>query len=175
MTTINLLPWREKNRLLTKRLFIAGSIGVILLALSINILWYSLLQNKIDLQTQRNAYLQAQVEAAEQSPTDKKIFLKHKQAILSQVASLQELNNQRFRIIELWQDLPMLLPNDVFITSIHFIASRIELAGSAKTAVQVSDLVKHLSQQPGWSDVQLQEISSASDPSTTFRISLSLE
>jgi len=175
MTTINLLPWREQNRLKAKRLFIAGCIGAAVLALFINGVWYSLLQNQIDQQMQRNAYLQQQVQASEQSAADKKIFEKSKHDILSQTSTLQELNNQRFRIIELMQYLPPLLPNGVFITSIHFKAAIIDLSGSAKTAIQVSDLVKRLKQQPGWTNVQLQEISSAAEPVASFRISLSLE
>ena len=177
MTTINLLPWREKARIRAKRLFIACSIGAFLVAGLINLLWASVLQQQIKAQNQRNAFLTSEVQLAEQSSAAKKAFEKEQTTTLSQATTLKELNNQRFRVIELLQTLPNILPNNVLIDSIHVKADVIELIGSAKTDTQVSDLVKRLMQQANWSHVQLQEMSAATNApqDTTFRITLSLE
>lgn len=177
MTTINLLPWREKARKRAKQVFIAACLSVIVAALVINGIWYSVLQGKINQQMQRNAFLQSEVTLAEQSNADKKTFEKEKAATLSQVSTLQELHNQRFRIIELLQSLPNLLPSHVLIDAIHINATIIELTGESKTDSQVSDFVKRLKEEPHWSNVQLQELSEGTTPSqtNTFRITLSLD
>lgn len=175
MTNINLLPWREKARNYQKRLFLMLCGAVVLGVLVLNGLWYQVLQHSIDHQLQRNALLQQEVEAAQKITKDKKAFVAEKTTTLAQMTTLQELNNQRYRIVELLSVLPKLLANGVVIDAIQIQNNVIELQGKTQTDIQVSEMVKRLKQQPGWHDIQLQEMSTASNNTTAFRLTLGMQ
>lgn len=176
MTTINLLPWREKNRRSQKYGFFALCGGAVLTALLINGLWSNVLQHHIDHQQQRNATLQQEVDASQKMTQNKKAFNDEKALILKQMTTLQDVHNQRYRLVELLGVLPTLLPNDVFINAIRIDKNIIELQGEAQTDIQVSEVIKRFQQQAGWQDIQLKQISTSEKSNrTAFQVTLGIK
>lgn len=176
MTTINLLPWREKARRSQQYRFFAWCGGAACIALLINGLWSNALQQRIDRQEQRNVRLQQEVEANEKITKNKKAFNDQKVLILKQMTTLQNVHNQRYRLVELLDVLPKLLPNDVFINSIQIDKDVMTLQGEAQTEVQVSEVIKRFHQQAGWHSIQLKEISTPQKSNrTAFQVTLGMQ
>jgi type IV pilus assembly protein PilN len=176
MTTINLLPWREKARRSQKYRFFAWCGGAVCLALLVNGIWSNVLQQRIDRQEQRNTMLQQEVEASQKITQNKKTFNDQKTAILKQMTTLQNVHNQRYRLVELLDVLPKLLPNEVFIDSIQMDKDVITLQGEAQTEVQVSEVIKRFQQQAGWHAIQLKEISTPEKSNrTAFQVTLGMQ
>ncbi|MCD6048081.1 MAG: pilus assembly protein PilN [Gammaproteobacteria bacterium] len=177
MTTINLLPWREKARKQQKQNFIllcALAVGV---AFILNVIIFVMLQVQINKQERRNGILQQEKQINSGILAKKKKFETDKSEVLSQIATVKELNNQRYRIVEIFNAIPRLLPNGVYITSINVQKELIELQGYAATEIQISELAGKLKEQPGWRSIQLQEAGEMPGlpNKTKFRITLNMD
>lgn len=176
MTTINLLPWREKARQSQKQRFFGWCGTAMCIALLINGIWFNLLQHRIDRQAKRNVLLQQEVDASQKITKNKKAFNDQKTVILKQMTTLQNVHNQRYRLVELLDVLPKLLPNNVFINSIQIDQDVISLQGEAQTEVQVSEVIKRFQQQAGWYAIQLKEISTPQKSNRTgFQVTLGMQ
>lgn len=177
MTSINLLPWREKRRTQNKRQLLTMILAAAIFALFINFIWYLLLQPSINHQQRRNNFLQQQIQAANAVLAQKQSFEQKKKEVVDQMKTLEQLHNQRYRIVELLDSLPKILPNSVFVNAIEVQNTAISLTGEAPTDIQVSEFVRALNKQTGWRNVQLQEITSAPNQHdvTLFRITFSMD
>lgn len=176
MTTINLLPWREKARRSQKYGFFVLCGIAVFIAVLINGLWSNALQQRIDRQQQRNATLQQEVDASQKMTQNKKAFNDAKAVILKQMTTLQNVHNQRYRLVELLEILPKLLPNDVFINAIQIDHDVIELQGEAQTDIQVSEVIKRFHQQAGWHDIRLKQINTSEKSNrTAFQVTLGMQ
>lgn len=175
MTSINLLPWREKARTYQKRLFFAFCGAAAGVALVINGIWYEVLQHRIDQQQIRNDLLQQELDATQKISQSKKKFAEEKTTTLKKMHTLLELNNQRFRVVDLLENLPHLLPNGMTIEAISADNGVYTLKGEAQNDMQVSETIKRLQQQAGWGTIQLQEMSSSAKNTTTFVLTIAMD
>jgi type IV pilus assembly protein PilN len=177
MTTINLLPWRENARKQEKQNFIFLCLFAVGIAFILNVIIFTVLQVQINQQERRNSILDQEKQVNSSILAKKKKFETDKAEILSQMATVKELNNQRYRVVELFNAIPQLLPNGVYMTSVHFQKELIEIQGYAATEIQISELAGKLKARPGWKNIQLQEAGEMPGlpNKTKFRITLNMD
>lgn len=164
MITINLLPWRERNRTHQKRqlviVFLLGLCGVLIF----DLFWSLILQNNISHQNVRNDLLQKEVAKAKAILQKKPEMQREKESILNQAAILKNLHDQGLRVIECLNILPKILPNGTYLSALKVKKNYFELQGEAPADLQISELMKSLKQQATWSNVKLLEIESKAKP-----------
>jgi type IV pilus assembly protein PilN len=177
MTTINLLPWRKNLRAKQKYIFFSSCFAVLLLSALLNIFWYGFLQHKINQQNDRNAYLEEILSQTQTLLNNDKKTTQKQQQLTDQVRVLSELHNQRYRVVEILNTLPKLLPNNVYLTQIQFQNQQFALAGKATTDAQITDFINRLKNQPGWKNIQIVEIAkpASNNAETTFQVTLTME
>ena len=160
MTTINLLPWREKSRRRQQRAFLKLCFVVVIGALFLNGVWYFSLHTQVKHQKKRVFFLQQEVQHANVILSEKNKTDAAKKDLMAQISILEDLHNQRFNIVEMMKNLPTLLPSGVYITEINVQKNQVELRGEAATELQASEFVKRLTQKTTWKAIQLQELTS---------------
>lgn len=176
-TNINLLPWREKLRERNKKQFLALCFFLSLLGLVLNGLYYFVQDRKISQQVSRNYFLQTEIQAANSVIAKKKTLDEQSSALMAQLRTLQTLHNRRLDIANLFNTLPRLLPEGIYLSSIEVNENYVMLQGEAPTNLQISLLIHKIDKQARWKHVYLQEIMSKTDSLSNpqFRITFSIE
>lgn len=158
MTTINLLPWREKRREEKKRQFFgliaASGLAMLLLLVVIHIT----LMSKVSFQKNNNAYLQTQVEEIDEQLKKISGLQKEKSQLLARMDIIHELQTKRPQVVHLFDELPRIIPNGIYLTNITRQENMIDLTGKAESNTLVSGLMRNIDASLWLTKPELQEI-----------------
>lgn len=155
---INLLPWREYYREAKQKQFVYLFMCCLLLAFVLNFLVYILFQAKINHQEQRNAYIGQYIQQLDQEIADVTKLTKMKEAILKRMAVVQSLQENRFNVVRIFDQMPRLLPKGVYLEEMTYEAGQISLQGKAQSNTDVSYFMRNVEQSSWLTAPMLTEI-----------------
>lgn len=158
MTSINLLPWRAKKQAIEKKNFIMLCVVSAILALLLNLIWYSIIQSQINFYQKRYNLLQQEMMYSNVMLARKNFVDTTEAKLLLQLHTLQELHDQRYRIVDLLSHLSNFLPNGVTASEIKVSRNKISIKGEAPTEVQVSELVDNFKKETDLTQINLKQI-----------------
>lgn len=149
MARINLLPWRAERRKAREREFysmlgFAALGGVLLSAL----IWFYY-DAQISGQTERNAFLTAEIDKVKAQNEEIKELDKKKDRLLARKKVIEELQANRSQMVHLFDSLVRTIPDGVALTNIKQDGDILTLEGRSQSNARVSAYMRNL-EGSGW-------------------------
>jgi len=158
MPSINLLPWREAERLKRQRDFgmamgaaVAAAIAVVMLSM----LAYS---QMISAQNFRNDRLKAEIVELEKSIAEIDGLEQQKERLLARMEIIEELQKSRPEIVHLFDELARQLPEGVYLTGMKQTGARVEIRGVAQSSTRVSALMRQIDASDWLGDPEVERV-----------------
>ncbi|MGQ5248002.1 PilN domain-containing protein [Xanthomonas arboricola] len=149
MARINLLPWRAERRKAREREFysmlgFAALVGVLLSVL----IWFYY-DAQISGQTERNAFLTAEIDKVKAQNEEIKELDKKKDRLLARKKVIEELQANRSQMVHLFDSLVRTIPDGVALTNIKQDGDILTLEGRSQSNARVSTYMRNL-EGSGW-------------------------
>ena len=142
MAKVNLLPWREELRQLKKKEFLS------LLGLSalMTVIFLGLVHLYIDgikdYQNQRNILLQGEISELDKKIVEVKSIGDKKSKLLSKIDLVQRLQESRPEIVHLFDEIPRITPDGVFLTKFTQTGPNLLFEGKTQSNARVSAFMR---------------------------------
>lgn len=140
---INLLPWREERREEQKQDFLKV-LGVVVLFAGIIVFAGDRYYNgEIDLQVERNKYLEKEIKVLEQRIAEINQLKQKRNQLLARMTVIQELQGNRPVIVRLFDELARQLSDKVYFTSLSYKGKALAINGVAETNNRISNQLRN--------------------------------
>lgn len=149
MSNINLLPWRLARAQRQKKqfgliigLFMAGTA-----ALSFAIDW--LVEQQVGYQQQRNQRLQQEMSILDAQLGEIRLLRERRKALIDRMQLIEQLQTRRNMPVRLFNQLPVLVPNGVYLNTLALQDNRIDVNGKAEAYGRVASMMRRIDGS-GW-------------------------
>ncbi len=165
MVRINLLPHRQERRKEQRETFFALCVAAAALAVVLVMLWNHEVGAALDLQNQRNAYIDAETAKLDANIKAIDEMHKRKEDLLQRMKVIQELQGMRPVIVRIFDEMVRVIPNGLYLTSLDRHQDNFHVQGIAENTNEVSALMRNISASPWFKSPQLHNVvaSSAKD------------
>ncbi|MEW9797374.1 PilN domain-containing protein [Alteromonas sp. CYL-A6] len=169
MAHINLLPWREKQRQFQKQQYLGGLVAVA--AIVGLIFWFvgQAIDQQINGQNARNAYLQAEIAKLDTQISEIQKIKESKNAIEQRMALIEQLQASRNVSPVIFDELAKIVPAGVSFKSMQRQGNRIEIQGISESNNRLSDFMRRLEASSVFTNGELSSI--VADPDSNQAIS----
>lgn len=177
MSHINLLPWRESLRQEQKKQFLTLLFAVALFVLILVWLVGLLIDNQISNQTQRNQFIQAQIQVLDVEIAKIKDIRESKKAIEQRMALIEQLQTSRNVAPIVLDELARLVPQGISFRSFSRQANVMEVSGVSESNNRLSDFMRRLENSKVFGNGELSSIvadTSASDAMSEFKLTFTI-
>ena len=141
---INLLPWREKRRQKSKKLFVVGLVSSAISALlCIAIAWWYF-QEQISQQQSRNAYLQSELVKFNQKIEKIEAIKKLREDLTERMKMIDRLQKDRSIVVYIFDIMNDILPSGVYLNNISKEENNLQLIGVTDSNNQISKLMRSI-------------------------------
>ena len=160
MPRINLLPWREEQRLLRRNQFFAAlgaaAVGAGLLLLLSNLGFNSVIGHQQD----RNQLLKDEIAALDLRIAEIIDLEEKKESLLARMQIIEQLQRSRPGIVHVFDEVVRTMPDGVYLTEIKQTGRRLEIVGAAESNTRVSALMRNIdgSEWLGSPDLEVVEV-----------------
>ncbi len=144
MAHINLLPWRENQRMERKRRFGAHLLAAAVLAGLAVLYWHMLVHQQIEHQTSRNVLLEAEIAAVNKRIVEIKNIEKRRAQLIARMNVIQDLQISRPQIVHLFDELVETIPEGAYLSSLDQRGGRIAVKGYAQSNARVSSYMRNI-------------------------------
>jgi type IV pilus assembly protein PilN len=142
MAKINLLPWREELRAQKKQDFI-NAIGVGVLVTAIIFAGVHLyIEGLKAYQEQRNKIIQDEIALLDIKIAKIKTIEEQKSKLLTKIELIQKLQESRPEIVHLFDELPKVTPDGVFLTKFTQAGAELKFEGKSQSNARVSAFMR---------------------------------
>jgi type IV pilus assembly protein PilN len=142
MPRINLLPWREQQRLERKKAFAVGMFGALVGALAVaGVAWF-LMNQMMDSQRGRNNLLRAEIRELDKKIEEINSLDQQKQQLIARMQIIETLQRSRPEIVHIFDTFARIIPDGVYLTSLQQTGRRIKLTGVTQSATRVSNFMR---------------------------------
>lgn len=142
MAKINLLPWREELRAQKKQDFIIA-IGVsILFTAVILVAIHTYIEGMKAYQEQRNKMIQDEIALLDIKIAKIKTIEEQKSKLLSKIELIQKLQQSRPEIVHLFDELPRVTPDGVYLTKFVQTGQVLGFDGKSESNARVSAFMR---------------------------------
>jgi type IV pilus assembly protein PilN len=144
MAKINLLPWREEQRVQRNKEFgivagVAAGLGVlIIVGLT---LYYN---NLIDNQKSRNKFMQNEIAKLDKKIKEIKDIKAKKERLLQRIKTIQELQTNRTEIVHLFDETVKAVPDGVYLKTMVQSGTNLTMSGIAESNTRVSEFIRNI-------------------------------
>ena len=155
MTKINLLDWRAARRERRKKEFIL-IFGTAAAAAALLVLFgYFLMDEAVDHQKERNAYLQQQIADLDKQIKEIQDLQKVKRDLLAHMRVIEQLQQSRSATVHFFDEIVNTLPDGVYITLLKQTGAIVTIDGVAESNGRISTYMKNLDASPWFKDPKL--------------------
>lgn len=148
MIRINLLPHREERRKALRQQFYALAGLVTVLAGLIWFVGYSYIENQIEHQAAKNAFLKKEIAVLDEQIAEIKKLKEQTESLLARKQVIESLQANRSETVHLFNELARQLPSGIYLRSIKQEQQKITLIGYAQSNARVSTLMHNLDESP---------------------------
>lgn len=166
MIRINLLPHRELKRAARQRVFNILAGAVLGAAIVIALIVHVFIQSKIDLQNDRNNYLNDEIAKLDKQIQEINKLKDQKAVMLARKQVVEQLESNRSEVVRLFDQLVRQLPDGLYLSGIEQKGAKVKLTGYAQSSARVSTLMRNLDASPWLENASLIEIKAATVNST---------
>lgn len=144
MADINLLPWREERRDRKNREFRLVGLFAAVLAVAIAFAVWSYFNNELNDQYDANNHITEQNKALDKQLTEIETLEGRREAIVSRMRVIQDLQGRRPVPVRVWYDVANALPQALYLNVFQREGSLLSFTGRADNPNVVSSLVRNL-------------------------------
>jgi type IV pilus assembly protein PilN len=142
MAKINLLPWREELRAQQKQDFINAIGAAVLFTVFIFAGVHMFIEGLKSYQGQRNKVIQDEIALLDIKLGKIKTIEEQKSKLMAKIDLIQKLQESRPEIVHLFDELPRVTPDGVFLTKFVQVGTELTFEGKAQSNARVSAFMK---------------------------------
>ncbi len=161
MIPLNLLPHRAERRKAQQRQFVVMAVGTVILGGFIVFVVHGIFSQRIEYQTRRNAYMEAEVAVLDKQIDEIKRLKEQTQALLARKRVVESLQSNRTESVRLLDQLVRQLPDGVFLKTVKQAGPKVSITGYASSNARVSTLMRNFEASAWLESPSLIEIKSA--------------
>lgn len=165
MANINLLPWREWERERKQKEFFAQTGAVLLLAVVMIFGAGQMLNNSIEGQEGRNAFMQDKIKVLDKKIAEIKSLRKQREDLLARMRVINELQGNRPVIVRVFDEIVQTLAKGVHYRTLKMQGTQLSVAGVAESNNRISALMRNLDGSDWFAQPNLKSIKE--DPENT--------
>ena len=177
MIRVNLLPHRQIRREARQRQFGLMALFTAIMAGAIIFMAYTVINARIDSQSERNARLDAAIVKLDKDIKDIKDLKDQISAMLERKQVVENLQTNRSQAVIVFDELSRQLPEGMFLKSIKQVGNLITLEGVADTNARVATLVRNYNssvwlESPGLVEIKAVTVNSQKQNVFTLTVKL---
>jgi len=158
MPSINLLPWREAERLKRQRDFGMALGAAVVAAIAVVMLSMLAYSQMISAQNLRNDMLKDEIVELEKSIAEIDGLEQQKERLLARMEIIEQLQKSRPEIVHLFDELARQLPEGVYLTGMKQTGARVEIRGVAQSSTRVSALMRQIDASEWLGDPEVERV-----------------
>lgn len=177
MAHVNLLPWRAERRKQREREFYMQLGAAFVAALLAVFLWVFWMDQRIDNQNERNAYLQTEIKQLDVRIAKIKDLEKVRQHLLARKQIIEQLQADRSQMVHLFDELVKTIPSSARLTALKQNGQSMSLDGVAQSNASVADYMRNIEVSPWMGHTELRKTENSHDSTRmpyTFGLDVSL-
>ncbi|PAR21687.1 pilus assembly protein PilN [Vibrio metoecus] len=155
---VNLLPWRDERREAHKRRFLGLVVLGVLLAVLMQFGAGEYLSGQVEKQQERIGYLKQHIFSLDQQIAKLKVTEEEHKALLTRLNVVEQLQQKRNKTTDFMNQMPMLIPEGVYVDKIKMNGHEIEITGISDSTARLATMLDNLEKSPKLSDVEMHEI-----------------
>lgn len=144
MANINLLPWRDEYRREKQQEFLTIVGGVALVALLCAYLWVSMVNSRIENQSQRNNLLNNEIGLLDKKVKEIKELRERRRELIERMKVIQGLQGERPVIVRYFDEMVRAIPEGVYLTELKREGQAIKMGGITESNVRVSAFMRNV-------------------------------
>ncbi|MDO9424621.1 MAG: PilN domain-containing protein [Methylobacter sp.] len=142
MAKINLLPWREELRAQKKQDFINAIGAAVLFTVIIFAGIHMYIEGLKAYQEQRNKVIQDEIALLDIKIAQIKTIEEQKAKLLTKIELIQKLQESRPEIVHLFDELPRVTPDGVFLAQFTQVGAELTFEGKSQSNARVSAFMR---------------------------------
>lgn len=150
MILVNLLPHREAKRQQRKRAFYAGLVFAALVGVILAVVWYSVLETMIHVQSDRNQFLTSEIQRLDNQIKDIAALKSEIDALKARQKAVEDLEADRNMPVYLLNELVKQTPEGVYLTSVRQNGQTVAITGMAQTNERISEFLRNTAYNSAW-------------------------
>ena len=158
MIRINLLPHREMRRRGQQQQFFVMLGGIVVLGAATWFAVHSYLDERLQDQNARNAYLQQEIAKLDKQIEEIKKLKEQTAALLARKKVVETLQSNRSEVVHLLDQLARQLPDGMYLRSVKQTGARVTITGYTQSQARVSTLMRNLESSEYLENASLVEI-----------------
>jgi type IV pilus assembly protein PilN len=145
---VNLLPHREERRKRARQYFFVLAGGTAFVGLLLVGAMHTFYQRQIDTQTDRNAFLKAEIAKLDQEIAEIDSLKAEIAALLARKNVIETLQRDRAQTVRLLDELVRQMPEGVYLNKLVQRGLRVDVIGYAQSNARVSTLMRNVDSSP---------------------------
>lgn len=162
MANINLLPWRAQRRKIRQREFYMGLLATTIAAFAVVFLGILWMGHLIDVQNERNAYMQDQIKALDAKIVEIAELDKTRSQLLTRKEIIEQLQSNRSQMVHLFDDMVKTIPDGARLTGMKQAGDTLTLEGVAESNSRVASYMRAIDAAPWMGHTDLRKIENKS-------------
>jgi type IV pilus assembly protein PilN len=163
MANINLLPWREEQRVEAKRhFFVVLAVCAVVGAGSVYLAELNVKQ-QISNQKQRNAYVEREITKLDKQIKEIEALEKERNRLRERIKLIQDLQGNRSVIVHHFDQAVRSVPDGVYFTRLEKKGTRFNIEGIADANSRVSSLMRNLDISPWFKSPSLTRVTNVEE------------
>ncbi len=158
MARINLLPWREQRRKQQQQDFLVAIGLAVAFTCVVLFAVYMHIEGMKEYQQQRNQRLQNEINVLNRKIKEIRDIEEKKNKLLTKIELIQKLQESRPEIVHLFDELPKVTPDGVYLTKFEQKGNNLFFSGKAQSNARVSALMRAIEHSPWMHSPKLQVI-----------------
>ena len=163
MAHVNLLPWRAERRKQREREFYMQLAAAFVVALGVLLIWYIWMNQRIDNQNDRNAYLQTEIKQLDVRIAKIKDLEKVRQHLLARKQIIEQLQADRSQMVHLFDELVKTIPSSARLTALKQSGQSMSLDGVAQSNASVAEYMRNIEASPWMGHADLRKTENTHD------------
>jgi type IV pilus assembly protein PilN len=148
MAHVNLLPWRAERRKQREREFYMQLVAAFVVGLGVMLLWMFWMNQRIDNQTGRNAYLQTEIAQLDVRIARIKDLEKVREHLLARKQIIEQLQADRSQMVHLFDELVRTIPSSARLSGLKQDGQSMSLDGVAQSNASVAEYMRNIEASP---------------------------
>ena len=148
MAHVNLLPWRAARRKQREREFYMQLVAAFVVALGVLLLWVFWMDQRIDNQNERNAYLQTEIKQLDVRIAKIKDLEKVREHLLARKQIIEQLQADRSQMVHLFDELVKTIPTSARLSGLKQGGQSMTLDGVAQSNASVAEYMRNIEGSP---------------------------
>lgn len=165
MAHVNLLPWRAERRKQREREFYMQLVAAFVAALGVLLLWIFWMNQRIDNQNDRNAYLQTEIKQLDVRIAKIKDLETVREHLLARKQIIEQLQADRSQMVHLFDELVKTIPSSARLTGLKQSGQSMSLDGVAQSNASVAEYMRNVEASPWMGHTDLRKTENTHDAS----------